>query len=635
MGDVFVSYKAEDRRRVRPLVEALEANGYSVWWDEQIGGGSAWRQAIETELSAAKCVIVAWSKRSVGPEGSFVQDEATRAQQRRVYVPVLIDKVHLPLGFGEMQALPLTGWKGDCSDSRYQAVLAAVRRLTGEQPPVRAGEPAERPVISRRAVLASGAVAAAAVAGAGGWALLRPESGAASDSIAVLPFANLSGNPAQAYFSDGIAEELRSALARVAGLKVVGRTSSEAVRNEGAETAAKKLGVANILTGSVRQSASTIRISAQLIDGGSGLEKWSENYDREPGDIIAIQIDIAQNVARALSIALGSAVRAAISVGSTRNATAHNLFLRAVALEQSSDDESVRLQALQFLDGAIGIDPAYADAFARKALIQRGLFGEYSRSSQELRARGMGEAAANAQKAIELAPNLAIGHVALASVRAAQLNLRGALSEYVQAESLGPNDPQFLIAYSGFLAGIGKLDQALQLARRAIQVDPLNPIAFGRELLAHFLAGRYPEAIKAAKSLLVMSPRYGEALGLLGDTYFQLGRYPEAREQYALMPADHPYRLASESVLAARLGDRADSDRHLQRLRGLYGDAAGWLIAGIHTQQGRFDLALTAIERGFAARDPGIAFIRVDPWLAPLRSAPRFQAIVRKLDFPD
>lgn len=119
MSDVFVSYKAEDRRRVRPLVEALESDGYSVWWDEQIGGGAAWRQAIEAELNAAKCVIVVWSKRSVGPEGTFVQDEATRAQQRHIYVPVLIDKVHLPLGFGEMQALPLTGWKGNRSDPRY------------------------------------------------------------------------------------------------------------------------------------------------------------------------------------------------------------------------------------------------------------------------------------------------------------------------------------------------------------------------------------------------------------------------------------------------------------------------------------------------------------------------------------
>ena len=132
MSDVFVSYKAEDRRRVKPLVEALEADGYSVWWDAQIGGGAQWRHMIEAELNAAKCVIVAWSKRSVGTEGTFVQDEATRAQERHVYIPILIDKVHLPLGFGEMQALPLSSWKGDRADPNYQAVRAAVTRVAGE-----------------------------------------------------------------------------------------------------------------------------------------------------------------------------------------------------------------------------------------------------------------------------------------------------------------------------------------------------------------------------------------------------------------------------------------------------------------------------------------------------------------------
>ena len=116
MADIFVSYTAEDRRRIKPLVEALQAEGFSVWWDEQIGGGAAWRPTNEDELNTAGCVIVVWSKRSVGPEGTFVQDEATRAQQRHVYIPVLIDKVHLPLGFGETQALPLTGWHGNRSD---------------------------------------------------------------------------------------------------------------------------------------------------------------------------------------------------------------------------------------------------------------------------------------------------------------------------------------------------------------------------------------------------------------------------------------------------------------------------------------------------------------------------------------
>src|SRR5512137_809798 len=164
MPDVFISYKAEDRRRIQPLVQALQSDGYSVWWDQHISAGDEWRQTIERQLEAARCVIVAWSKHSVGPEGQFVRDEASRAQQRRVYVPVTIDNVRIPLGFGESQATSLRAWRGDRSDPRYQAVLSAVRRIAGggseegtaKLPQMRIG---------RRAVIAGTIVVVAAGAG--------------------------------------------------------------------------------------------------------------------------------------------------------------------------------------------------------------------------------------------------------------------------------------------------------------------------------------------------------------------------------------------------------------------------------------------------------------------------------------
>ena len=119
MADLFVSYKAEDRARVAPLVAALEADGVTLWWDAHIGGGADWRATIEAELIAARCVIVVWSKRSTGPEGRFVRDEATRALERGAYLPIKIDDVRPPLGFGETQALPLIDWNGESADPRY------------------------------------------------------------------------------------------------------------------------------------------------------------------------------------------------------------------------------------------------------------------------------------------------------------------------------------------------------------------------------------------------------------------------------------------------------------------------------------------------------------------------------------
>ena len=175
--------------------------------------------------------------------------------------------------------------------------------MDGEAPRATATE--RQGPVSRRAVMVGGGAAVAAIAAVGAWEILAPAKAKAANSVAVLPFANLSGDPQQNYFSDGIAEELRSALARLPGLQVVGRISSEAVRNQDATSAARRLHVGHILTGSVRRGPGVVRISSQLIDGRSGLEQWSASYDRAEGNVLAIQTDIAENVVSALSVELG------------------------------------------------------------------------------------------------------------------------------------------------------------------------------------------------------------------------------------------------------------------------------------------------------------------------------------------
>lgn len=632
MSDVFVSYKAEDKRRVRPLVEALEADGYSVWWDEQIGGGAAWRQAIEAELNAAKCVIVAWSKRSVGPEGTFVQDEATRAQQRHVYVPVLIDKVHLPLGFGEMQALPLTAWKGSRADPRYQAVLAAVRRIAGDPQAAAEAPRNDRASVSRRAVLGSGAVAVVGLAGAGGWALLKPSDAAAAGTIAVLPFANLSGDPAQSYFSDGIAEELRSALARLAGLKVIGRTSSEAVRDEDAQTAARRLGVPNVLTGSVRRSPATVRVSAQLIDGTSGIERWSDSYDRPPGDSIKIQTEIAENVAQSLSIALGSAGRAALTVGGTENAAAHNLVLQAEELTQTFSRESSR-RALALLDAAIALDPSYARAYGLKAIVVLIFANRLSRSGDEL-ARGRAEALRNAQKAVELAPDLPLGHGALAEVYRSNLQLAAAAKQHERVMQLASGDPDELRSYAGFLSRMGRTGEALRLTDQALALDRLNPWSYGARARVLFDARRYAEVVKSAEELKRNSPELFDFHLTLGFSLMMLGRFEEAAKAFSGEAADDPIRVAAEAILAARREDRAAAIAKKEKLQQLYGEAASYQYAEIHAQLGNVDEAFAALDRAWQIKDPGLLGMKMDPTLDPLRRDPRFAALMEKIGFP-
>jgi serine/threonine-protein kinase len=628
MADVFVSYKADDRRRVKPLVAALEADGFSVWWDEQIGGGAAWRHTIEAELNAAKSVVVAWSKRSVGPDGIFVQDEATRAQERRVYIPVIIDKVHLPLGFGETQALHLNGWRGDRSDLRYQAVLSAVRRLAGDR---QASAIVTGPAVDRRLVLAGGTAATVAIVGAGAWALLKP-SASSANSIAVLPFANLSGDPSQAYFSDGIAEEIRSALARLGGLTVIGRTSSEAVRHDDSQTAASKLHVENILTGSVRQSASTIRITAELVDGRTGADRWSQDYDRSPGDAIRIQTDIAENVARSLSAALGHAARAAIELGGTDNPEAHRFLLQAIE-SALADSKGGHQRAFKLFDSAIALDPRYADAYAQKAYLLEFYADNFANTVAEVRTYRL-DALQTANRALQLAPKLSSAHLALAQYYDGILDVAHGGRELRRALELSPSDPAALRNQAIYLVRFGDRDEALRLADRSVASDPLNPGMYRTRFLVLFYCGKFAEALAFTTELEKKSPEFSNWASYVGWAAVFSGNLDRAQHYFDLAPLNEYRRLVGESDLLIRQGRRADAEGKLSKMMGIYGDTANYQYAQVYAQLGEKDRAVAALDRAWAFRDNGLAWTRVDPHLNPLRGDPRYAALLAKMHFP-
>jgi TolB-like protein/tetratricopeptide (TPR) repeat protein len=631
MSDVFVSYKAEDRRQVRPLVEALKADGFSVWWDEQIGGGAAWRNSIEAELDAAKCVIVVWSERSAGPGGSFVRDEASRAMERDVYLPIMLDASRLPLGFGETQALPLNGWKGKKSDPRYQAVVGSLRSIIEHKPlPPQSHAKARFP---RRAVLIGGSSAFAVAAAGGGWYLLDRSSPAASNSIAVLPFANLSGDPSQAYFSDGMAEELRTSLARLGGLKVIGRTSSEMVRGDDAETAAKKLAVANILTGSVRRSPATIRVTAQLIDGTTGIESWTQDYDRVPGDTIKIQTDIAQSVAQALKIALGNAGRAALTVGGTNNVDAQNLVLQVDALLHSIFNEKRARRGIELLNAAIVRDPNYAGAYARRAVLLNTVSMFFSDGPSELLA-GRSQALESANKAISLAPTLGWAHLALAQVRSAQLQMTPAWAEYRKALRFGPSDANTMRLYARFLAQIGRQQEALGLVDQALALDPLSAESYNFRLFVLYHARRFADAERTERELGIRSPNLFNPPIEYAYCLIVLGQFAAARQSLARAPANNPGRLTGEAILLARTGDRDGARVSIEKLKQAIGQNASYSIAEIHAQLGEPEEAFAALDHAFENTDWGLINLLTDPFMDPIRHDLRFRAALARLNYP-
>jgi serine/threonine-protein kinase len=629
MSDVFVSYKAEDRRRIRPLVQCLQADGYSVWWDEQIGAGDSWREMIERELDAARCVIVIWSKRSVGPDGGFVREEASRAQRRRAYVPVLIDAIDPPLGFGEKQATSLRGWKGDCADHRYRSVLSAVRRLAGDGSTAEPSRQGSR-TVSRRAVLAGGAVAAVAIAGLGAWELLKPASASASNSIAVLPFANLSGDPKQAYFSDGVAEEIRSSLTRLGGLTVIGSSSSEAVRNDDAKTAAAKLGVANILTGSIRESPSMIRITAELIDGRTGADRWSQDYDRSPGGTIKIQTDIAANVATALKGALGLAARAALSVGGTQNPEAQRLRLQSGKIDSFSRNSLEH--GLELINQAIALDPNYADAYAWKAHILTISAQRFSHGAPE-EAAGLAQAEASADRALQLAPRLPSAHDSRGAIYQNRFQLLAAQKEFEKALSLAPDDPTALTAYANFLASRGQVAEALRIADKLTTIEPVSGAPHSLRAFLLYVGRRYPDALAEEQRIMREWPEHAVPL-LYAQILMQLGRDKEAPKWLAREDPASTIVLTTEGMLSARAHDTAGALSKKSRLIQLYGERGDFSCAQIDAQLGRKDEAFTELDRAWQARDSRLLQLTWVPWLDPIRSDPRYAALVRKIGLP-
>ena len=629
--DVFLSYKAEDRARLTTLVAALEAEGFSLWWDAHIGGGSNWQADIEQHLDAACCVLVVWTRGSVGPDGQFVRDEARRAQKRGAYLPILLDAVEPPLGFGEIQALPLKGWRGDREDPRFRNLVENLHRRIGSEP--RVSQPIAkqwyRP--TRRAILLGGGVTIAAAAAAGGWMLTRGSSGTAK-RIAVLPFANLSQDREQDYFAAGLAEELRGALSRV-GLEVIGRTSSEAVAEEDTASIVAKLNVAHVLTGSVRRSPERIRISAQLVDGDDGIETWAQSYDRSPGEAIAIQSDIARQVAQSLRIALGT-IDEALELGSTSDTQAQDFFLQSLEIRQRQGASREALTTMQsLLTRAIERDPEFARAWIARGRAAFYYAIQYSISQRET-ARFMTQAERDVRQGLAIAPNLAFGRGVLAEIAAGQLRFHEALEGMQAALALSPNDPLVLATITNQFAWIGPTDQAVETAERLVSLEPLSPTSYSALLRANLAARRYDDARAAGRNALEFGPDNFNALVDTATVLIAMGDLAQAQAMVDRIPANDTFRLAYDGIIAARRNQTDRMEVDLARLMAQDGDIASYQYAQIYAAARRNDEAFAALETAVAVTDPGLIYTLHDPMLAPLHDDPRFAALLRRLDFP-
>ena len=373
MAKVFLSYAREDAAAAEMLAAGIGRAGHQIWWDHQIQGGSRFATEIDRELRNADVVVVLWTKTSV--ESPWVQDEAAEGRDSGRLLPLIMGAEKPPLGFRQFQSIDLGDWDGRSEPTVLAALIEAIaQKDVASQPKAEAGKPdAKRK--SHRA------------------------------SVCVLPFQNMSGDPEQEYFSDGITEDIITDLSKVSALSVVARNTAFTFKGHSVDVkeVAKTLGVDHVLEGSVRKAGNRVRITAQLIDGKRGDHHWADRYDRDLTDIFAIQDEISKAIVEALKIKLLPEEEQAIESRGTDRVDAYNLFLMARqqwvggTWGNSRRDETV----VRICKQAVTFDPDYAEAWALMALAQAELRFWHCREEDPIPA---------AQRALEINPKLPEPH---------------------------------------------------------------------------------------------------------------------------------------------------------------------------------------------------------------------------------
>jgi serine/threonine-protein kinase len=449
----------------------------------------------------------------------------------------------------------------------------------------------------------------------------------------VLPFVNMSGDKEQDYFSDGLSDELLNDLARIDELQVAGRTSSFYFKGKDVdlETIARKLNVGAILEGSVRRSEHTVRVTAQLINSATGFHLWSETYDRDLGDVLKLETDIAHAVAGAMKVTLLGDVAEKVELGGTRNPAALDAYLHASQAFHNFGDATELRAAIAAFTEAIRLDPSYALALANRSVALTMYAAGYT-DGPEIR-NSFDAAQVDARKAIASAPDLAESHAAMGYfLEAGSLDFRRALEEYERAVALSPGNTFALQGYGRFAVLMGRTQAGVAAARRAVTLNPLDP--FARSMLCQtlFFARQYAEAKSACQESVALNPADPDSYLYRGLSQHALGNSYEARLSCEAKPVDAAVCLA---IAYNSLGRHTDAEAVLTKLKASKGNDAAYEYGEIYAQWGNTASALESLEAALRVRESWLVDLKTDPLLDPVRTEPRFQAIERELKFPD
>lgn len=574
MSRVFLSYARDDADAARQLADSLGQSGHDVWWDRHLHGGSRFDREIEEALKNAEAVVVLWSSASL--DSAWVKDEAAEARDSERLVPVSIGSAKPPLGFRQFHTIDLGSWNGHGQPDALGELLDAI------------GRTCELDAAGRNGPSSS------------------EEGPKPKTSVCVLPFANMSGEPEQEYFSDGISEDIITDLSNVSALSVVARNTSFAFKGQSPDVkeVALRLGVSHVLEGSVRKAGNRVRITAQLIDGSKGDHIWASRFDRDLTDIFEIQDEISKAIVDALKLKLLPAEKRAIEDRGTSNVEAYNLYLMArQQWIQGSYGDLRRDKAIhRFCQQAVDLDPGYAQAWALMGLAQLELRFFHGLDENALPA---------AERALQINPNLAEAH----SIKARYLEEAGDTSQAEEqvrsALKLDPESWEGNREAARILFRSGNIRESIPYFEKASSLmdsDWRNPSML---ITCYRTAGDEAKALEAAKiavvrveKVIAKDPTNSSALAMGATALGVLGEQDRARDwiRRALM---------------------LDPDNLLGRY-----NIACTLASDFHDYEGAIEALQPYFENTSSRTE--IRHLEVDPDLDPIRNDPRFQEMLEQ-----
>jgi TolB-like protein len=662
---VFLSYASQDAHAASQICDALRAAGIEVWFDKsELRGGEAWDQAISKQIrECALFLPVISTHTDERSEGYFrrewrlaVERMRDMADDREFLLPVVIDATHestarVPERFREFQWLRLPeGATPRALIERVQLLLSppgpqqSVRDLApaaasnGALHPGRPVASAPRPrrlrwvLLVLAALILAGVAYRSAVRHASPQRELLTSVPAAQNSIAVLPFVDMSETHDQEYFADGMAEEIINLLSKIPGLKVIGRTSAFQFKGkaEDLRQIGITLGAGYLVEGSVRRAGPRVRVSAQLIDARDGTHRWSETYDREGRDALSVQDEITAALVRALQLEVigGASGRKPRALPSS--AEAYDAYLRGLHSLNRFDEPGLNEAAVDFRR-ALELDPQFTPAAEQLArvLCDQPSWGLVAPSV------GFEDARVAAEAALRLEPHSAVAHTILAAVHIwYDWDWAAARRETTLAMAgTSPDAFTFFTASMGRMAA-GEWTDVMRLTDAGITIDPLQASAYEMSSWVSLRSGDYPAAEAAARRALQITPTYRGGHRDLGNALLLQGKLEEA---LAEMQRETFSGWQQVGIVLANRALRRDSEANAAQAR-LEAEHSADMALGIaetYAFAGRNDQAFSWLDRAYAQKDIFLWAIKGNPFLRNLDDDPRFKLFLRKMNLPN